>query len=138
MADGSLHGRQPVWRQLHYKRSLVFAEQELTQQPGRDDGDDYASEVECAEDQGCMCGKECSDQKHIDGKSCRARHERIDQNRDYAAAPALDGAGRENRGDVASEAHDEGDKRLSVQSYAVHHFVHDECGTGHISGVFHE
>ena len=82
--------------------------------------------------------EECRNEKHIYRQTGAARHERRNEHRENSVFSAFDGAGRHDRRHIASETHQQRNKRLAVQADLVHEFVHNERYAGHITGVFHQ
>ena len=67
-----------------------------------------------------------------------ARHERIDQNRQNPVAAIFKNPRAHDGRDVAAEAEQHGQKRLSMQADAVHDAIHDERDPRHVAASFQQ
>ena len=85
-----------------------------------------------------MATKKRSRKKKIYWQPCTTRHEGNNQHGNHAAVAAFDCAGRQNGRNVASKAHEKGNKRFAVQPHLVHHLIHDESRPRHITRIFHK
>ena len=132
-----LGGRDAVGGQFHDERQVFFLD-EKADDMGRGHGRGDAQHVDAEQHKAGAAGEEDAGEEDVEGKPPRARHEGDDEHRDEPAPAAFDGAGGHDGRHVATEAHNHRDERLAVQSDAVHDFVHDEGGTGHVARVFEQ
>ena len=135
--ERGLERRQAVGRQLHDERRLVHLEKRAPHQTRRR-GQQDAQRIEPEHHEAGMGGKEDAGEQQVHRKPGAARHERRDHHGDEPAAAALDRTRGHDRRHVASEAHDQRNERLAVQSDPVHHAVHDECSAGQVARILHE
>jgi hypothetical protein len=79
---------------------------------------------------------EGGDQQRIDGKSCRAGHQRRDHDGDEAIAPVGDGARCHDAGNGAGKAGQQWNEGAAGQADAAHGAVKQEGRARQIAGIF--
>ena len=82
-----------------------------------------------------MMREERSCYQDIHRHSAGTRHQRDYKHRDKTALLTLNGPGSHYGRNITAEAHHHRYEGLSVKTYLMHHSVHDECRSGHISGI---
>ena len=130
--------RNPVRRQFHDEGCLVPAEKDPLEQDGREDRDQDAEQVDRQQYQPLIFRKKCRNQQDVYRQPCATGHERDNQHRQDAVLAAFERAGGHDCRDVASEAHQQRNERLAVQSDLMHQLIHDEGRACHIARIFHQ
>ena len=86
----------------------------------------------------CRRGEEGRREQNKHRQSRTARHKGDDQDRYQSTRTALDRAAGHNGGDIASKAHNEGNKRLTVQTRAMHDTVHNKGRACQVARILHK